>query len=137
MKDFKNLLLSAALAGTMGLAYNASAQYKPADEDGIAASPKVRQMLNERKVKTAGAKTGAITVAATVRSGAENDGIAASPKVRQMMGERRAPTSSPVSGSEYATVGYVATGPDGITASPKVRQQLNERTTVLTVAPVK
>ena len=31
----------------------ASAQYKPVGDDGIAASPKVRQMLNERNASTA------------------------------------------------------------------------------------
>ncbi len=36
-------LVALAFAGT------ASAQYKPVGDDGIAASPKVRQMLNERK----------------------------------------------------------------------------------------
>ena len=49
----KSLLVAGvcALALTFGTA--AYAQYKPAGDDGIAASPKVRQMLNERKASTA------------------------------------------------------------------------------------
>ena len=40
-------------AFALAFASTASAQYKPVGDDGIAASPKVRQMLNERKASTA------------------------------------------------------------------------------------
>jgi len=45
--------LMAALAGTalLALASPVQAQHKPAGDDGIAASPKVRQMLNEIKTR--------------------------------------------------------------------------------------
>ncbi len=43
--------MAAALAATIGLATGASAQPKAAGDDGIAASPKVRQMLTEIKTR--------------------------------------------------------------------------------------
>jgi hypothetical protein len=48
-----NLLSALATAvAALTLTTAAYAQYKPVGDDGIAASPKVRQMLNERKAST-------------------------------------------------------------------------------------
>ncbi len=44
------ILVAVAL---LALASPAAAQYRPVSDDGIAASPKVRQMLNERKASVA------------------------------------------------------------------------------------
>ncbi len=44
-----NLLLVATTAAALAFAGSAGAQYKAVGDDGIAASPKVRQMLDERK----------------------------------------------------------------------------------------
>jgi hypothetical protein len=43
-----SLVLTATAIATLALASAANAQTKPANGDGIAASPKVRQLLNER-----------------------------------------------------------------------------------------
>ena len=43
------IVLAAVLLAALASAGTASAQYKPVADDGIAASPKVRQMLNEQK----------------------------------------------------------------------------------------
>ena len=43
------IALAAVALAVVAFAGTASAQYKPVGDDGITASPKVRQMLNERK----------------------------------------------------------------------------------------
>lgn len=48
-----NLLLVAAAAAALTFAGPAGAQYKAVGDDGTAASPKVRQMLDERKASKA------------------------------------------------------------------------------------
>jgi hypothetical protein len=48
MKNLNKIPFAAALAATFSFANNACAQYKPTGEDGITASPKVSQVLNER-----------------------------------------------------------------------------------------
>ena len=121
---FLGLAAAAVLLASGGQSY---AQYQAVGEDGIAASPKVRQFLNEKKAAATATST---TVSSTTSI---DERIAASPKVRQMLDERRTVMSAP-SGS---VAGYRATGDDGITASPKVRQQLNERGSQFMVAPVK
>jgi pyruvate/2-oxoglutarate dehydrogenase complex dihydrolipoamide acyltransferase (E2) component len=140
MKTLNQILFTVAVAGTISLATNASAQYRAVGDDGIAASPKVRQQLNERKAARAASVTSANNAAPTVASAGyratRDDGITASPKVRQMLAEQKvAVTGTP--SAEVASAGYRATGPDGITASPKLRQQLDQRNTTIMVAPVK
>jgi pyruvate/2-oxoglutarate dehydrogenase complex dihydrolipoamide acyltransferase (E2) component len=143
MKTINQFFLIGTLAATFTLVSSASAQSQMAGDDGIAASPKVRQMLNEQKSLTrpASAKGAQTTPAAVASIGyrtASDDGIAASPKVRQMLNERNAVVSAPSASSEVAWQGYRATGADGITASPKLRQQLNERTSPqVFIAPLK
>ena len=99
-------------------------------DDGIAASPKVRAMLDERKARCCTAQTQVTTYGTTTR---QTD-IAASPKVQQMRSER-APASVVVVSTE--TAGYRPTGSDGITASPKVRAALDERRQTVEIAPLK
>jgi len=56
MNTTAKMLLSAfGAAALLSLAGNSQAQYKAVGDDGIAASPKLRQFLNERKM--AGKKT--------------------------------------------------------------------------------
>jgi len=50
MNNLNKVLFAAAIAATVGVDNNASAQYKPTGDDGITASPKLRQMLDERAV---------------------------------------------------------------------------------------
>lgn len=133
MKNMNRITFAAAVAASLSLIASASAQFKPVEEDGIAASPKIRQMLNERKADAnpAPAEGGSVGYQATGR-----DGITAPPSVRQRLSERKVITSTP--STAFASVGYQATGEDGITASPKVRQQLNERGgTPVMIAPLK
>ena len=134
MKNLNSILVAAALAAMFSLASTASAQYKTDGDDGIAASPKVRQLLKERAVAANPAVSGRV-IAVTYRTpGLE--GVTASPKVRQLLAERKVVvTGAPV--SEVASVGYRPTGADGVTASPKVRQQLDERNAPIFIATLK
>jgi hypothetical protein len=133
MTNLNKVLFATALAATISLATNASAQYRPTDGDGIAASPKVRQMLNERAAATR-VVPATPTVTVTYRNPAE--GLTASPKARQMLAERKVViTGAPA--MEVAAARYTPASPDGITASPKVRSQLNERPTTILIAPLK
>jgi len=93
MKALNQILFAAVLVATLSLSSNASAQYKINEEDGIAASPRVRQMLNERKTSAVAAALvsnyhATTTVASAGLRVRENDGIAASPKLRQQLNER-------------------------------------------------
>ena len=133
MKNLNKVLFAAAMAATVSLATTASAQYKPIGDDGVTASPKVRQMLNERAAaKRVAPPTPSVTV--TYRNPA--DGITASPKVRQMLAERKVVVGAAPE-TQVAAAGYRPTGADGITASPKLREQLNSRSTPIMIAPVK
>lgn len=132
----KQLNLALLTAAVIGLTYNSNAQYRPTGDDGITASPRVRQMLNERAVSARVASQ--VTVARTeVENNAPVRSIAASPKLQQMLAESRPAVHTTASNGEVVTVGYQATGTDGVTASPRVRQQLNERSQPIMVAPVK
>ena len=133
MKNLNKVLFAAAIAATMSLANSASAQYKPTGDDGITASPKVRQMLNESAAAT---RVAPVTSTVTVTYRNPADGVTASPKVRQMLAERKVVVSE-ASPSEVAVAGYQPTGADGVTASPKLREQLDERSAPITIAPLK
>jgi len=133
MKNLNKITLVAAFAAMFSLANQASAQYQATGDDGITASPRLRQMLNERKTV---ASTPSSAVASVGYQAVGDDGIAASPKLRQMLNERKTVASTP--STAVASTGYQATGADGITASPKLRQQLNERgAQTIMIAPLK
>jgi len=126
----KTILLAVAAAGIFTV--TANAQYQPVGDDGIAASPRLRQQLNERKHVVSASST---TVASVGYRATGDDGITASPKARQMLSERKSVMSAP--SSAVASVGYKPTGADGIAASPKLRQQLDEQRKQFMVAPLK
>src|SRR5262245_52641485 len=133
MKNLNKVLLVAAFAAVYDLAGQASAQVRCVGDDVVAASPKLRQMLNERK-RVSGVHS--ITVAAVGYKPVREDGIAASPKFRQLLDERKTVPTAPT--AVVASSGYRAENDDGIAASPKLRQQLNERAPQrIMVAPVK
>jgi len=125
-----NYPLIVTIAGLLlGSAGRVQADTSSWSNDGIAASPKIRAMLDEQyKSRSAAPAQPPVT---TTRSRAE---IAASPKIQQMRSER---PSAPVIVVSTETAGYRPTGPDGITASPKVRSQLDERRSVIEIAPLK
>lgn len=139
MKQINKTLVVAALAALFGLANSASAQnsvsYWATGEDGITASPKIRQFLNERKKAPSTTATASTTVASVGYRATGEDGITASPKLRQFLIERKTVPSEP--STAVASVGYRATGNDGITASPKQRQILDEHRKAFQVAPLK
>lgn len=133
MKNLNRILFAAAVAATFSLVNSANAQYQATGGDGITASPKVRQQLNERAAAT---RVAAVTPAMNVTYRNPADGITGSPKVRQMLAERKVVVSGAAS-TEVAAAGYRATGSDGITASPKLREQLDARGTQFLIAPLK
>lgn len=98
-------------------------------DNGIAASPKVRAMLNEQCRSKCAAPDHA-----TVSRITPQTAFAASPKVQQM-NSQKAPATALQAASE--TAGYQPTGSDGITASPKVRAMLNEQRQAVQIAPLK
>ena len=59
----RSITLTAVALAAFTFATSASAQNKPVGDDGIAASPKVRQMLNERNAATAPAVAAAPAMA--------------------------------------------------------------------------
>jgi hypothetical protein len=133
MKNLNSILFAAAVSATLSLASNASAQFKPAAGDGIAASPKVRQMLNERAAR---ARVAPVIPSVTVTYRTPGVGVTASPRVRQMLNEQTVVISQTPS-TEVAAVGYRPRAADGIAASPRLRQQLNERSSPIIIAPLK
>ncbi len=131
MKKINQILFGAAMATSLTLAANANAQFKVNESDGIAASPKVRQMLNERKASKAATEVSRSV--STVSSFAM--GPATSPKAQQMRNEQK--STAAASEPAKAIAGSQPVGKDGIAASPRLRQQLDERGATLMIAPVK
>jgi|SRR6185369_2833313 len=121
MKMMNRILLLAAT--TAGLAFTVNVTAAPA----IAASPKVRAMLDDQASRATAVST---TVSTKDCCAAEN--LAVSPKVQQMLAER--PKCCASSATETTTISRPN---DGIAASPKLRQQLNERSTEFQIAPIK
>jgi hypothetical protein len=113
---------SSALAGGTASCCSASCC-----NDGIAASPKVQNTLEERCLSkcTAPAQVTAGTITPQAL-------VAGSPKAQQM---RSNPTTVVQIAPE--TAWYQTTGSDGISASPKVRAMLNERSQAVQLAPLK
>jgi len=137
MKNTYRFLIAVAALALFASAGQANAQGSSSCcsasccHDSIAASPKVRAMLDERCKSKCAAPDQAILRTTTTTA---QTLIAASPKVQQMQKER---VAAPVVqlGSEMA--GYRPTGSDGITASPKVRATLDERAPTVQIAPLK
>ena len=122
------LLVAAATLALFGSAGRAAASTCSCCDDGIAASPKVRAMLNERCMSQCTAPAVVTTTTITRQTD-----VAASPRVQQMWSERT--TAPAVQTTE--TVGYQPSGADGIAASPKVRAMMNERQQTVLIAPLK
>jgi hypothetical protein len=127
MKTTKKLLMIAILTVAFTPAIQSRAQFKTAD-DGIAASPKLRAQLDERK--TVSPAESAPVVAAKP----SDDGVAASPKLRAQLGERKAAGTAASSANVASTT---RVEDDGIAASPKLREQLREQKARFEIAPIK
>ena len=128
MKMIKALCSVATLAIAVTMAGQARGQYQPAGDDGIAASPKLRQMLNDQR-------TTAPETAVWYQRSSEPQTVVVAPTTRDTV---ETPTSVVVSETAMeGTVSYQPTGPDGITASPKLRQQLNDYPSHFEVAPLR
>ena len=110
-----NRILFAA-AATLTLAASGLAQYQPVGNDGIAASPKLRQTINESALVAPAA------VAPKAAMACCEDTIVASPKVLQTLPPQ--PKCCAVSVKE-SLASTTAKTDDGVFASPKVREQLN------------
>jgi hypothetical protein len=133
MKIQNTLAFVAVTAITTLFVGQARAQFPLAANDGVAASPKVRAMLNERARTTSSAGVTENTASKAVRPTSD---IAASPKVSQMLSETKARTTAPAAAALAVT--QPRTTDDGIAASPKVRAQLNERSNPeIQIAPLK
>ena len=124
-----------------GVGFMRDIGYQPTGEDGITASPKMRQLFDERAAMNQ-TNSNAMPVngpaAGPLPFG--DEGIAASPKIRQMLNEEDASVYAQIKYDQMAfkSAGYRATGDDGVTASPKMRQMLNEQGQAETqVAPLK
>jgi len=134
MKNLNSIMLAAAIVATFGLVSKASAQYQPTGDDGITASPKLRQMLNER---TTGVNPGvSVQSPAVIYRSPGLEGVTASPRMSQRLAEQKVVVTE-TAPSEVASPGYRPTGTDGVTASPRLRQQLDERSPEIIIAPLK
>ncbi len=133
----QNRIVIVAATGIAALFLSqARAQIRTGGGDGIAASPKLRVMLDER-ARSAAVQEAVPTVADAGYRAVGGDGIAASPKLREML-TAQARNQVVIAPSAVATTGYRANGQDGIAASPKLRTQLDERSgTAFQIAPVK
>jgi len=131
MKNLKNALFVATMVAGFSLVYSVRAQSKPAGEDGVAGSPRARQVLNEGRASTPLKAPAPLVTTACRTPGVK--GIAASPRVRQILAERKGiPSKAPL---EVASSGTAS--PKPIAASPRVRQQLHQHGAELMIAPVK
>ena len=136
MKTIK-IVLFPILAATAFVAWqnNLQAQFQPVGDDGIAASPKFREFLDQR---AGSMNTPSEPPALVVRQSVPSDELVPSPKQREILEEQVVTVPLPPSGNYGA--GYTPTGSDGITASPKLRQMLDDKaqqTERIEIAPLK
>jgi hypothetical protein len=93
--------------------------YKTTDDDGIAASPRLRQMMDDRCALHT-AMGGSETIVITETGGR----VSARHGTYVAQNEQRIATPN----SELQSIGfYKTTGDDGIAASPRLRQMMNDR----------
>src|SRR5579872_6433066 len=133
MKKMQTVRIAVLTVAIIAPVMAAKAQSLATTDDGIAASPKVRQRLEERRA-TFRVHSSPIQASTTQPA---SDGIAASPKVRTQLDARYAAARSVSSQSSLASSTTRAPN-DGIAASPKLREQLDERAlrSNIEVAPI-
>jgi len=134
MKKMQTVRIAVLTVAIIAPAMAAKAQSLATTDDGIAASPKVRQRLEERRATFRVHSSSPIQASTTQPA---SDGIAASPKVRTQLDARYAAARSVSSQSSLASSTTRAPS-DGIAASPKLREQLDERAlrSHIEVAPI-
>src|SRR5436309_2112594 len=119
MKRMNQILMAAAVAAVLGASSAAQGQSQLVGDDGIAASPKVRKQMNERRPAEVVFVPAYVTPNMTVYQTIPAPGVAvtASPGVARQMADREvlepSVITAPVRGS----------ADDGIAASPKVRKE--------------
>jgi len=124
MKITKALFMTGLAMAALIPALQARAQYRPIGEDGIAASPRLRQKLNEQTVGWHSASAGSDNIALNRAPG---DGIAASPKVQMQLEERKRNGEIGAASSSASIAASTTRVPnDGIAASPKLREQMRQ-----------
>jgi hypothetical protein len=123
MNTANRIFMTGLAAAVLIPAFEASAQYKPAGDDGITASPRVRKMLNERPMAC---PAGSAFSDRASSKNAASDGMAASPKVRARLEELKRIALAAASPSAGVTAGTTQAPNDGIAASPKLRELLRE-----------
>jgi hypothetical protein len=116
----KFFITSVAMSALLS-AFQACAQYRPTGEDGITASPRLRQMLNERPALS---RSGSASSDPVLVSGSTRDGIVASSRVNPQITQRKSITLPPSTDSALASTTKAPN--DGIAASPKLRQQMRD-----------
>lgn len=125
------ILTVAAATVVLGFLGQAVAQSQMSGPNGLAASPKVRQALNERPGQTSVVAPHQARHTATI---APAGYLAASPKVQAMAREN---AKSGVAANAAIMVASTPVRADGIAASPKLREQMNERSMQFQIAPLK
>src|SRR2546426_12269239 len=117
----KNTINLLALTGLTLLAASPGTNGQSVGDDGTAASPRMRQILNERTASANAAASGAQFAWAKDAGykviGA--DGVAASPRMRQILNERPVAVGGTGGGLQVTSSGnvsYKAIGEDGVAA---------------------
>ena len=131
MKNSHRFLIVAAALALFVSANQTNAQSQPTSGDSIAASPKLRQMLDAQKARAAAP---VFTPQVRAQSAISQVNVAVSPKDQEFRKEQMTRVAAPL---WVGTAGYKATGADGITASPKARAMLDERRQSVEIAPLK
>jgi hypothetical protein len=123
MNTAKSILMTITMAALLTPAVQLKAERA---DDGIFASPKLREQLDFRKTIPSR------NLDAPSRTVVVNDGIFASPKLREQMDSHFRVRA------EATTLDLAhAKSSDGIVASPKLREQMGTRFPRIEVAPIK
>ena len=117
--------IAALIAVAPGLFSSAQAK------DGVSASPKLQQQMNEQKAPKMNVQYA--TSASWCGGCGVNDAVT-SPRLKQQMTENKATSCAPRS---KETVSTTARPNDGVSASPKLRAQLQDQSAQFEIAPVK
>jgi hypothetical protein len=122
MNSLTKFFITSVAMSALLPAFQVHAQYRPTGEDGITASPRLRQMLNERPAVS---RSGSASSDPVLVSGSTRDGIVASSRVNPQITQRKGNITLPPS-TDSALASTTKAPNDGIAASPKLRQQMRD-----------